>query len=186
MHPAVTPPCESAVRAHPVLLSSLRPFWCFPASPFQTGKGKPGQWPGLSVLPFCAVVLPGRGMETAAVGMETAEPFLQAFANRAHSLWVAGKKPLASLDPEHFHTLKGVCPGHFNTLGQEQAMVPGMALSVTAAPVLTAMTLHWNAAKEGHSLMLYFPLPLHLPWQAEHSQGEQQRATHFLTGKCHT
>lgn len=60
--PAVTPPCESAVHAHPVLLPSLRPFWCFPASPCQTGKGKPGQWPELSAFPFCTAVLPGRAV----------------------------------------------------------------------------------------------------------------------------
>lgn len=99
VHPAVTPPCESAVHAHPVLLSFLRPFLCFPASPCQTGKGKPGQWPGLSVFPFCAAVLPGRETTlqvwTAMQDMETAEPFLQAFSNRAqrpHSLWGAGKE----------------------------------------------------------------------------------------------
>lgn len=45
--PAVTPPCESAAYAHPVLLSSLRPFWHFPASWCQAGEGKLGQWPGL-------------------------------------------------------------------------------------------------------------------------------------------
>lgn len=116
--------------------------------------------------------------------METAEPSLQAFTNRAqrpHSLWVAGKRPIASLNPEHSDI--EVCPGHFNTLGHKQALIPGTALTVTAAPGLTAMAPHQNAAKGGHRLMLYFPLPLHLPWQAEDSQGEQQRTTHFLTGK---
>lgn len=119
------------------------------------------------------------------VDMETAEPFLQAFANRAqrpYSLSVAGKKPLASLDPKHLDTLKGVCPGLFSVRNRPWYLARPF---LRAAPVLTAMALHQNSAKEGHSLMLYFPLLLHLPWQPEHSQREQQRATHFLTGKCH-
>lgn len=64
---------------------------------------------------------------------------------------MAGKKPLVSLEPEHVDTLKLVYPGCFNTLGQKQAMLPGTALTVTASRVLTALALHWNSAKDGHS-----------------------------------
>lgn len=61
-------------------------------------------------------------------------------------------------------------------LGQKDALIPGTALTVTAAPVLSAMALHWNAAKGGPSLMLYFPLPLHLP-------GRQNTATESDKGQ---
>lgn len=74
--PAVTPPRESAAHTHPVLLSSLRPIWHHPASQCQAGEGRLGQWPGLSVFPLCAAVLPHRAAMEGRAGKPSRRPGL--------------------------------------------------------------------------------------------------------------
>lgn len=73
---AVTPPCQSAADARPVLLLSLRPFWHFSATQCRAGEGKLGQRPGLPVFPLCAAVLPGKAAMGGWAGTQPCKPGL--------------------------------------------------------------------------------------------------------------
>lgn len=188
--PAVTPPCESAVHAHPVLLSSLRPFWCFPASLCQTGKGKPGQWPELSVFPFCAAVLPGRAaMEGCRSGLprrhgdswallagfrEQGSKTTFPMSGRQEATCIPGTRAFGHSEVSLSRVLQYA--------GSETVHVTWHGPYCDSIPSAHSNGSTSELHKRWPQLTLCFPL--HLPQQAEHSQGEQQRATHFLTGKC--